>query len=310
MKDLDLTSLRYFVAACEWGNIARAAEHENVVPSAISKRLAQLEQDLGVVLLQRQRRGVAPTQAGELLLEQARALLASAHRLVQDVSSFGSGVRGQVRLLATVSAIAEALPDDVAAFLQLPEHRHITVDIEESLSTQIVRRIKEGSATLGVLWDASQLDGLQQVPYRHDHLAVVVHADHPLAEKTRGKAKASCWFVDTLAYEHVGLQSSTAVNSMLLRAAALAGSPLKYRTQVSTFEATLRVVKAGLGISIIPIEIAAPYASVTGLKVLPLKDAWAQRRFCICFRDQASLPKAAQMLLDFLTQAARANPSA
>lgn len=298
MKDLDLTSLRYFVAACEWGNIARAAEYENVVPSAISKRLLQLEQDLGVALLQRQRRGVAPTQAGELLLEQARALLASAHRLVQDVSSFGSGVRGQVRLLATVSAIAEALPDDVAAFLQWPEHRHITVHIEENLSAQIVRRIKEGSATLGVLWDGSPLDGLQQVPYRHDHLAVVVHADHALANKVH------CAFADTLAYEHVGLQSSTAVNSMLLRAAALAGRQLQYRTQVSNFEATLRVVKAGLGISIIPVEIAAPYASVMGLKVVPLKDAWAQRRFCICFRDQASLPKTASLLVQHLSQAA------
>lgn len=299
MKDLDLTSLRYFVAACEWGNIARAAEHEHIVPSAISKRLAQLEADLGVALLQRQRRGVAPTPAGELLLEQGRALLMDASRVAQDVSSLGTGVRGQVRLLATVSAIAEALPDDVAAFLQRPEHQHISVDIEECLSSTIVRRLKDGSATLGVLWNASAGEGLPQVPYRRDHLAVVVHAEHPLAGSKR------CWFADTLAYEHVGLQSSTAVNSMLLRAAAMAGRPLHYRTQVSNFEATLRVVRARLGISIIPVEIASAYAGVFGLKVIPLRDDWASRRFAICLRDRGSLPKAAAMLVDFLAAAAR-----
>ena len=300
MKDLDLTSLRYFVAACEWGNIARAAEQEHIVASAISKRLAQLEADLGVALLQRQRRGVAPTPAGELLLERGRALLADAGRRSQEVSSFGTGVRGQVRLLATVSAIAEALPDDVAAFLQRPEHQHISVDIEEGLSTTIVRRLKEGSATLGVLWNASAGEGLQQVRYRRDHLAVVVHGEHPLARLRR------CWFADTLDFEHVGLQSSTAVNSMLLRAAAMAGRPLNYRTQVSNFEATLRVVRARLGISIIPVEIATAYAGVFGLKLIALRDDWARRQFAICFRDREALPKAAAMLVDFLAAAARA----
>lgn len=299
MKDLDLTSLRLFVAVCESGNITRAAELQHLVPSAISKRLAQLEQDLGVPLLQRQRRGVAPTPAGEVLLEQARILLASSYRIAQDVASFGAGVRGQVRLLATVSSISERLPDDVAAFLQMPEHRQIQVDIEEGLSRDIVRRIKEGSASLGVLWDASHLEGLAHQPYRSDHLAVVVHPDHPLAARKR------CAFADTLDYEHVGLQPSAAVNQMLARAAALEGRPLNFRTQVSNFEAMLRIVKARLGISVIPKEIAGPYAPLLGLVVVPLRDAWAQRRFAICYRERETLPKAARLLLDHLVAAAR-----
>ncbi len=299
MKDLDLTSLRHFVAVCESGNITRAAEQEHLVPSAISKRLAQLEEDLGVPLLQRQRRGVAPTAAGELLLEQARTLLATAQRTAQDVSSFGSGVRGQVRVLATVSSISERLPDDLAAFLQLPAHRQIRVDIEESLSRDVVRRVREGSAALGVLWDASNLEGLASAPYRSDHLAVVVPPGHRLAARKR------CAFADTLDDEHVGLQASTAVNVMMSRAAALAGRALNYRTQVSNFEASMRVVKAGLGISIIPREIAGFFAPLLGLHVIPLTDAWARRRFAICYRDRDGMSKAAGMLLDYLVAAAR-----
>lgn len=299
MKPLDLMSLRYFVAVCDAGNITRAAEQENLVASAISKRLGQLEDELGVPLLQRQRRGVVPTPAGEALLEHARSILATSTRIAQDVASFGGGLRGQVRLLATVSSIAEKLPDDVAAFMQQPEHGRIQVDIEENLSRDIVRRIKEGGASLGVLWDATNLQGLQHAPYRSDRLSVVVDASHPLAKRKR------CLFADTLDYEHVGVQASSAVSTMLARAAALAGRTLNYRTQVSNFEASLRVVRARLGISIIPEEIAASSAELMGLKVIPLQDTWAKRRFTICFRERESLPKAAATLLDFLVDAGR-----
>jgi DNA-binding transcriptional LysR family regulator len=299
MKDLDLTSLRYFVAACETGNITRAAEQEHIVASALSKRLTQLEHDLGTALLQRQRRGVVPTPAGEMLLEQARALLASAARVAQDMASFGSGLRGQVRLLATVSSVAESLPDDVAAFMQKPAHRAIQVDIEEAFSRDIVRRVKEGSAPLGVLWDATELDGLKALPYRSDQLAVVAHVSHPLASRKR------CGFADTLAYEHIGLQSPSAVNVMLARAAAMAGRQIVYRTQVSNFQASLRVVSANLGIAIVPREVVATSAATSGLKVIPLQDAWARRRFNICFRDREKLSQAARLLLDDLAAAAR-----
>ena len=64
------------------------------------------------------------------------------------------------------------------------------------------------------------------------------------------------------------------------------------------------MVRARLGISIIPVEIASAYAGVFGLKVIPLRDDWASRRFAICLRDRGSLPKAAAMLVDFLAAAA------
>lgn len=68
MRDIDLKTLRLFVAVCDHRNIARAAEEAHIEPSAISKRIAQLENELGVPLLLRSRRGVQPTAAGNALL--------------------------------------------------------------------------------------------------------------------------------------------------------------------------------------------------------------------------------------------------
>ncbi len=297
MRDLDITSLRLFVAVCEARSIARAAELQHMVPSAISKRLAQLANSVGVPLFERHRRGVVPTDAGEMLLEHARGMLAGADRLARDMASYGRGVKGQVRMLASVSSIAEFLPDDIASFLQAPAHAEIRVDIEESLSRDLVRAIREGTAPLGVCWDAADLEGLQTRPYRSDHLAIVAHANHPIATLPH------CSFAQTLDYDHVGLPASTAVQSMLIRAAAIIGRPLNYRAVVSTFDASLRCVRAGLGISVVPQETVgpSPHADVC---VVPLTDAWAQRNFAICFRDAAALSPAARLLVAHLESCA------
>lgn len=302
MRDLDLTTLRLFVAVCASGNMARAGEQENIVASAISKRLAALEDTVGTKLLERRRHGVAPTPAGETLLEHARSMLAGADRIARDMAGYSAGIKGQVRILATVSSMAESLPDDIARFLQIPSNSEIRVDIEERVSRDVVRGLKEGSASVGICWDAIDFEGLQSRAYRTDHLAIVTHASHPLA------ARSSVRFAETLEFDHVGLPASSAVPIMLARAAAIAGRTLTHRAIVSTFDAALKVVHARLGISVVPREIAQAFARSFDVRVVLLDDAWARRRFAVCFRDAAALSPAARLLVEYL--AAQADPAA
>ncbi len=229
MRDIDLKTLRLFVAVCDFGNIARAAEEAHIEPSAISKRIAQLESDFGVSLLTRGRRGVEVTPAGMALLEQARGVLFSMERITTDLAAFGGGVRGRVSICASPSAIAEALLDDIASFMREPANSKITVDVEEKLSIDLVRQLREGAASIGVCWDSVDLQGLQMQSYRNDHLALAVHSDHPLAKRK------SISFEETLAFDYVGLPPSTSVHSMLQRAAAGVDRSLSYRVIVSSF---------------------------------------------------------------------------
>ncbi len=307
MNDLDLTTLRMFVAVCDARSIARVAEREHIVPSAISKRLAQLERDMDCKLLKRIRRGVEPTAAGHTLSEHARGLLGAAQRVTADMASYSAGemgengkrgaklVTGLVRLAATTSSVAESLPDDIASFLKMPTHQAIRVNVQELVSRDVVRALHEGSVSLGICWDAADLSGLQSLPYRSDHLAVITHAAHPLAKHK------SLYFADTLKFEQVSLPAASAVQLMLARAATSAGHSIIYRAEVSTFEAALRVVRAGLGISVVPREVAQPLARAFNLHIIDLKDAWAKRRFAICFQDARTLPVAARLLAEYLT---------
>ncbi len=127
---------------------------------------------------------------------------------------------------------------------------------------------------------------------------MVAHPSHPAAR--RGKVR----FEDVLEHEFVGMPALSAVQLMLAREAAVAGKPLAYRVLVSNFDAALRVVRAGLAISVVPAEVAQPFADAYGLRLMPLTDAWARRRFAICFRGEETLSLAAQLLVAHLEKCA------
>ena len=304
MRDIDSRTLRFFVAVVDCGSMARAAEQEHIEPSAISKRIAQLEEDLGVELLVRGRRGVQTTPAGLALLEHARSVLFTVDRIVADAAGFAGGVQGHVRLIATASAIAEALLDDIASFMREPDNEHIKVDIEERVSRDLVREVRDGNASLGVCWDRVDFQGLSHVAYRSDRLALAVYAGHALAGRT------SIGFAETLAFDHVGLPPATAVHTMLQRAAATAGRTVTYRVVVSGFDAALRVVAANLGVSVVPLEVARRTAANADIELIPLDDAWAERSFAICCRDLAALPLASRRLVGHLQARAAASAPA
>lgn len=299
MRDLDFKTLRLLVAVCDNGNMKDAAAQEHIEPSAISKRIAQLEDALGTPVLVRGRRGAVPTPAGRALLEHARTLLFTLDRIEADMAAFKGGIKGQVRVVASASAIAESLLDDLTAFMRAPEHQDIKVDIEERFSRDIVTMVREGVVSLGVCWGNIDFGGLEHRPYRRDELTLAVPPDHPLA------GRASVTFEETLDYEHVGLPPSAAVNTMLHRAAARAGRTMNYRVVVSNFDAAFRVVGAGLGISVVPRQVSQIYVSAGQVRIVKLRNDWAHREFAVCFRLQGDLTPAAERLVEFLSQQAQ-----
>ncbi len=304
MADLDVKTLRLFVAACECGTLARAAGRERIEASAISKRIAQLEDELGVELLVRRRRGVAPTAAGTTLLEHARSVLFTVDRIASDAAAFaaGDGVQGHVRLLATASTIAGALPDDIADFKRQPANRRILVDLEECSSRELLDELRDGRAALGVCRDRAVVDPLRSVPYRRDRLVVAVHRTDPLATRTTVR------FAETLDAGHVGVARATGVHAMLERAAADVERPIAYRALVAGFATALAVVGAGLGVAVVPLELARRSAG-SDVRLVALDDDWAEIGLAVCFAAFESLPAASQRLVEHLqlraTQAAR-----
>ncbi|MGM4925403.1 LysR family transcriptional regulator [Tardiphaga sp. 804_B3_N1_9] len=295
MQSFDPISLRLFIAVCEERNIANAAKREAIVPSAVSKRISQMEQEAGVQLLERGRRGVTVTAAGEALCRYARESLQLLDRMQAELGAFADGVQGHVRVFASKSAVAQVLPEDISLFAK--RYRDVRVSLEEREIWEVVRGVEEGRADIGVCWDAVDLRGLRTFPYHRDQLAVVVHPDHPLAKRT------SVSFEDTIDFEHVDIVARSIMQTMQRSVAAAAGKQMRYRIQVSTVDAAYRIVAAQLAVAIIPQEEASTIQQTLGLKVIPLSNDWAKRQFVVAVRDKG-LSRPAQLLLESLKQSA------
>ncbi|MDB5859919.1 MAG: Regulatory protein LysR:LysR, substrate-binding [Ramlibacter sp.] len=292
---IDLYSLRLFVAVVDEGTIAAAAEKEFIAASALSKRVSELERSLGTPLLVRQARGVVPTAAGEQLALRGRKLLHDADDVAAQVRDFSSGAVGYVRVAANLSAITQFLPGDLASFQCA--YPKVLVGLEERVSSMVTRAVQDNAAEIGIYASSDDEEGLEVFEYRRDRMVLVVPAGHPLA------TAPSVGFADTLAFEHVGMRRGSASDRQLLAAASAARQRLVLRYHVTSFDAMVSMIKAGLGVGVMP-EGAFALFQDAGLQSVQLQDAWATRRARLCVRAGQDMSMASRRLLEFLQRAA------
>jgi DNA-binding transcriptional LysR family regulator len=291
-RRIDLASLQLFVAVCETGSIGKAAEREFIAASALSKRLSDLEHTLGTPLLQRHSRGVHPTPAGHSLLNHARSVLFSLDRMQSDLLEYADGAKGQIRVHASISATVQFLPEDLGAFIRT--HQNIRIDLEEHLSSEVVRAVQEGAADLGICNTADGVGELQTCAYRQDQLVLVVPRTHALAHKD------AVAFADSLALDHVGLHSNSSIYTAMRQAANALGQNIKLRIQVTGLDAMCRMIHNGLGVGIMPMRAFSLMHSTGELVGVPLTDPWAHRHIELVARDFSTLPRSARLLVDHL----------
>jgi DNA-binding transcriptional LysR family regulator len=287
----DLSSLALFICIAETRSITKAAEKCHIALAAASRRIAQLEHQLGVQLLFRTSRGVEVTPAGNAMLFHARRMLEQVDEMRAELSDYSKGAKGLVRVQANTSVLAQWLPEDLATFSAL--YPAIKVSLEEERSSMIVEAIHAGTTDIGIVMEGPDTGALQCFDYRTDILVAVVAKKHPL----RGKQVA---FEKLLDYDIAGLESNTVISGLLAERAAAAGKPLRLRVQVKGFDVVARMAQAGLGIGILPETAALAFAAPLGLRLVRLTDEWAVRKSRVCVRQYASLPASARQLVDHL----------
>jgi len=294
LRKLDLTSLRLFVAVCQENSIARAAERELIAPSAVSRRIAEMEALVGLALIERHTRGVSVTPAGQTVLRHARRIIGDVEAMGAELSRLYAGVKGHVRLVANLSAIVQFLPEDVAAFQRLfPE---VDIDLEEQHSPDVLRLVRERAADFGICNRIPGAQGVEQLPYRRDRLAVMLPAGHPKAAARQLSLR------DIAGETFVGLRENSALTQLLAAQAAALGATLAVKIRVASLDALCRMTHAGLGVAVMPQQVAELYLQSLDVVVRPLSDEWAQRQLCIVLLDQGQLSATAATLVKFLAQ--------
>ncbi len=288
----DLTDLRLFCDVIDAGSITHGAERSALALAAASTRIRGMEDTLGAPLLTRSRRGVTPTPAGLMLLKHARTILDQSARLREDLGAFAEGAAGEVRLLANTNALTEFLPEALSKFLA--DHPHVSVDLEERLSDEIVGLIAEGVGDVGIVAGTVDVGALEAFPFRTDRFVVVTAKGHPLA------AREAVTFGEVLDCDLVGLDRASSLQRFLAGKAAREGRPLRLRVQLRSFDAVCRLVECGVGVGIVPRTTALRSAKTMSLAVVELTDDWALRDLKIVVRGFAELRPYARDLVESL----------
>ncbi|MBU1374530.1 MAG: LysR family transcriptional regulator [Alphaproteobacteria bacterium] len=288
----DLIDLRLFCDVVDEGSITAGAEKSALALAAASTRVRNMELALGAALLTRSRQGVALTPAGRMLLKHARTILGQTARMREDLSTFAGGLSGEVRLLANTNALTEFLPEVLSSFLAA--HPHVSVDLEERLSDEIVGLIAEGVGDVGIVAGTVDVGTLQTYPFRSDRFVVVTPPGHPLT------ARPAATFAEVLAYDFVGLERSSSLQRFLTAKAAREGRPLRARIQLRSFDAVCRMVEAGVGVGVVPQTTAARAAKAMSLAITDLADDWALRELTIVVRADDELRPYARELVESL----------
>jgi DNA-binding transcriptional LysR family regulator len=289
----DLLSLKLFVVACEQQSISRAAELEHIAASAVSKRIADLERAVKAPLFHRGPKGLELLPAAHALLHHARVILRDVVQMESELADHSAGMRGKVRMYASLSTIIQYLPHDLHEFMA--RYPDIDIDLEEVTSQEAVKAVAENAGDIAIFGGNPVTAGLRVLPYRTDRLVAIMPSDHPLA------GADSLRFTEIARFDLVGPQKGSYLDSLVMRAAADLSHPLRLRIRVNGFEPASSMVEAKLGLALVPEQHAARISKVAQLAVIPLNEDWAVRRWKICIREGDSLPSPVQLLVDHLS---------
>ena len=298
---MEMRHLQSFIALAEEGTFTAAARKINIVQSGLSVTIKEMEQELGVQLVNRTTRTVSLTHAGELFLAHARSSLAMLRDGIEAVRSEDGIVRGRLHL-----GILQSLEPYVNLPMLLQTFRSKYPQVEFAVrslnSGEVPAQVRSGYVDLGfhALVSDKESEGVRIIPVVQDVLVPVCSRTHPLAKK--GNVT-----LDALAGEtFVDLTPERALRQLLDQACSQRNLRRKSVYQVSGVETLLQFVSAGLGVAVVPSGLARMAAHSRQLHVLEFvkQDRSLPRwRVVIVTRSQQSALPGKKTTIDLFLEA-------
>ncbi len=262
---MEIRHLQSFIALAEEGTFTAAARKINIVQSGISVTIKEMEQELGVQLVNRTTRSLSLTPAGELFLTHARSSLAMLSDGIQAVRSEDGIVRGRLHL-----GILQSLEPYVNLPLLLQTFRNRYPQVEFAVRSlnngEVLAQVRAGYVDLGfhAIVEGRESAGVKIIPFAKDTLVAICSRTHTLA-------KRSTVTFDALAGEtFVDLTAERALRQLLDQACSQRNLRRNSVYQVSGVETLLQFVSAGLGVAVVPSGLARIGAHSRHLHLLSL----------------------------------------
>lgn len=289
----DFRQLRYFIAVAEELSFTRAAQRLHLSQPPLSQQIQALEQDLGVRLLERDKRNVTLTAPGRLFLDQARQILAMADEARSQVAEAAAGFSGHLKLAYTVSvSFHPALPQTL---LRLGQNApNVRVWLSEMYSEPQFSAIRNGQIDVGFVRDVPtheddarvlRIDVIDREP-----LVLALPSGHRLAGR-------QCVELSEVAGDPFVVQPrelAATLYDRLVRLAAKAGFHPVIRQHAQQINGLLALVAAGIGMALVPASMQV--VKLAGVSYVPLGDPDAYLLLAVASQVDSTSPVVQQFL--------------
>ena len=252
---MELRHLRYFVAVAEERNFTRAAERLHIAQPPLSRQIQQLEEDLGVVLIEKGSRPLRLTEAGEFFLAHARPLLDQ----VRDLKAMTQRVAKLERTLSVgfvASTLYGHLPEIVRRYRE--RHPEVEVTLHEMATVEQLKALKEGTIDVGFGRLKSEDPSIRRILLREERMMVALSPGHRLAGK--GVLRLT-----ELVHENLLLYPKAPRPSFadqVLRVFSEANLVPDHVAEVRELQIAIGLVAAGQGVSVVPESVHGMHRNV------------------------------------------------
>lgn len=178
MSYLHENRIKFFFEAVRKGSVRAAADYLDVAPSAVSRQISQLEQELAVILIERHRRGIKATEAGEEVLSYYKSYLIQQELLLDTLQSLQGLQSGHIFL-----AIGEGYIDHVSATLGNFSAKFPRIKLHLSIGStnDVIRKISEDEVHIGVVFNPSRDPKIRSHLTMDHPLSIITHKSHELS---------------------------------------------------------------------------------------------------------------------------------
>jgi DNA-binding transcriptional LysR family regulator len=281
---MELRHLRYFSALAEELHFGRAAARLFITQPPLSFNIKQLEDELGVSLLERDNKRVVLTQAGRAFYAEAMAILSKADRACALARSVGRGSAGRL----DVGFSGSLIYSELGAILEAYKHRwpEVEVVLHENVLTQQVEALEHRNLDLGFVgFDSAAVpQGFSGLLLREDRYVCCLPEDHPLSDRREIRLKE---LADEV-FVTFSRQGAPATYDRLLGMCLSAGLTPKITYTVRQWLTILALVAEKFGVSLVPERMSN--TGMSGVVFVPISDAYSVTScgFLIWIEEQAN----------------------
>jgi LysR family transcriptional regulator, transcriptional activator of the cysJI operon len=290
---MQLEALKTFCDLVETGSFTRAAELNFVTQSAVSQQVRGLERRFARRLLERfGKAGVEPTNAGRLLYNESKTILARFRSLEQKLIEPSGRMTGTVRVATVYSVGLHALPPYVKQFLR--EYPEVAIQVEYSRTDRVYGACVSGAIDLGIVAFPTRRPRLEVILLRNEELVLVVSPEHRLARRRTVPVSA----IDGEPF--VAFDRAVPTRRAVDRILRDHGANVRIGTEFDNIETIKRSVEAGLGVSIVPEDTVKNEVRAGTLAALGFTDGPFTRPVGIIHRKGREISPPARAFVELL----------